>query len=101
MIDTIRAAEPDAEIYIMAILPVSQAKSSGGTQFTIDNVKKYNTVLYELATEKECWYVDAYAALVGADGYLPADQTWDGVHLTAETYSIWENYIRTHYAVSK
>lgn len=101
MIDKIKAAEPDAKIYIMAILPVSQAKSTSGGSYTIERVKEYNTALYDLAKAKECYYLDDFAALVGSDGYLPADQTWDGVHLTADTYAVWENYIRTHYAAEK
>lgn len=100
MIDAVRAGEPDAKIYIMSILPVSKTKSDGG-QFTIERIKNYNKALYELAGEKQCYYVDAYSALVGSDGYLPADETWDGVHLTPDTYAIWENYIRTHYAAEK
>jgi lysophospholipase L1-like esterase len=97
MIDTIKAAEPDADIYIVSIFPVSKEKSGEG-QFTIDRVKNFNAKLYELAGEKECYYLDVYSALVGSDGYLPADNTWDGVHLTPSTYSVWENYMRTHYA---
>lgn len=100
MIDTIRAAEPDADIYILSILPVSKDKSAEG-QFTIERVKACNEKLYALATEKECYYMDVYSALLGSDGYLPADETWDGVHLTPDTYAIWENYMRTHYAVKK
>jgi lysophospholipase L1-like esterase len=101
MIDKIKSAEPDAKVYIMAILPVSKTKSSDGGNYTIERVKEYNSALYELATEKECYYLDDFAALVGSDGYLAADQTWDGVHLTPATYTVWENYIRTHYAAEK
>lgn len=100
MLDTIRAAEPDAGIYILSILPVSQSKSDEG-QFTIDRVKDFNAKLYELCSEKECYYMDVFSALAGSDGYLPADETWDGVHLTPDTYAIWENYMRTHYAAKK
>lgn len=100
MIDAIREYLPDAELYIMSILPVSQAKSGEG-YFTIDRVKAYNSALYELAEEKECYYLDVYSALVGSDGYLPADETWDGVHLSPDTYGIWENCIREYYAVEE
>ena len=100
MLDTIKAAEPDAKIYLISILPVSQEKDSGG-QFTIERVKAFNTAIYELAQEKECYYMDVYSALLGSDGYLPADETWDGVHLTPDTYGVWETYMRTHYAAEE
>jgi len=97
LIDAVRQSQPYADIYIIAILPTSETKSNEG-YFTVERVKMYNQALYELANEKECYYIDAYNALVGSDGYLPADMTWDGVHLVPDYYAVWENCIRTHHA---
>ena len=97
LLDKIRAAQPDADIYIMAITPVSKAKSQAGT-FTRERVIMYNTALYKLAGERECYYLDDFTPLADSEGYLPKSQTWDGVHFTVAKYAEWETVIRTHYA---
>ncbi len=98
MLDRIKADQPGADIYIMAITPVSKAKSQSGGSFTRERVKMYNEALYELAGEKECYYLDAFTPLADSEGYLPKADTWDGVHFTAAKYLDWEEIIRTCYA---
>lgn len=96
MIDTIRAAEPNADIYILSVLPVTRSKSQSGV-FNMTRVNLYNTALYQLAAEKQCYYMDVCAWFQGSDGYLPSSWSSDGVHLYAQYYSVWENCMRTLY----
>lgn len=98
MIDRIKADQPEADIYIMAITPVAKSREATSTVFKKDRVEQYNAALYQLAAEKECYYLDCYTILQGPDGYLPEEHTWDGVHLNVPQYTTWENFIRTHYA---
>ena len=98
MLDDIREVEPDADIYIMSLTPVSAYKSSTSDVFTMDRVRMYNEGLHKLAADNECWYVDLVEALAGDDGYLPSDVTTDGVHFTASEYKVWLDYLKTHYA---
>lgn len=97
MIDTIRAAEPDADIYILSVLPVTRNKSNSSSSFNMTRVNLYNQALYKLAGEKQCYYMDVCSAFLGADGYLPSSWSSDGVHLRGKYYSVWENCIRTLY----
>ena len=97
MLDTIRAAEPDADIYILSILPVTKGRSDSSPAFNMPRVNMYNEALYTLAEEKQCYYMDLCSALEGDDGYLPSDWSFDGVHLHAQYYSVWENCMRTMY----
>ena len=96
MLDQIRAAQPNADIYIMAITPTSRDKI--GTSFDRDRVILYNSALYQLAAGWGCWYLDDFTPLADSEGYLPASQTWDGVHFSVAKYSEWEEVIRTYYA---
>lgn len=98
MLDDIRAAEPEAEIYIMGLTPVSAYKSSNSDTFNMDRVRSYNEALHQLAADNDCWYVDLCAGLAGPDGYLPSDVTTDGVHFAAGHYKVWLDYLKTHYA---
>jgi len=97
MLDRIVALQPDADIYIMSLTPVSAAKSSSNSTFTKARVTEYNAALYELAKEKACFYIDLVEALGDEDGYLPARVSWDGVHFEASHYRVWADYLRTHY----
>lgn len=97
MLDTIRTAEPDADIYILSILPVTKGKSDSSSVFNMTRVDMYNEALHTLAGEKQCYYMDLCSALEGDDGYLPSDWSFDGVHLHAQYYSVWENCMRTMY----
>lgn len=97
MIDSIREAEPNADIYILSVLPVTKNKSNSGTVFNMKRVKMYNEALYKLAEEKQCYYMDVCSAFQGSDGYLPSSWSSDGVHLYGKYYSVWENCMRTLY----
>lgn len=97
MLDTIIAAQPDCDIYIMSLTPVSQEKSNSSDLFNMEHITKFNERLYSIAKEKQCYYIDLVSALSGEDGYLPASETSDGVHFSSTMYSKWLNYLKTHY----
>lgn len=96
-IDRLLGDHPDALLYIMGISPISAAKDASSDVFTMDNVRRFNEKLYELADEKDCYYIDLCEALAGSDGFLPASVTTDGVHFTAAEYTVWLDYLREHY----
>ena len=98
MLDTIIAAQPNCDIYIMGITPVSKTKSDGSTTFNMTRINEYNTALRQLAADKGCYYMDLVSALAGPDGYLPSSETTDGVHFSAKVYQTWLDYVKTHYA---
>lgn len=97
MLDTITEAQPDAEVYILSVLPVTKSKSNSSTVFNMTRVNMYNEALYQLAADKQCHYMDVCSALQGDDGYLPSGWSGDGVHLQPKYYSVWENCMRTLY----
>lgn len=98
MLDKIIAAQPNCTIYVMGLTPVSQAKSESGGTFSMDRVKDFNTALRQLAADKGCYYMDLVSALADSTGYLPASETTDGIHFSADVYKMWLQYIKTHYA---
>ena len=99
ILDTLAEREPNAELYIMSLSPVTAQKSADGTPYTEEKVLEYNAALRALAEDRGCWYVDNVDALAGEDGYLPADYAQeDGIHLWPNKYPLWADYLRTHYA---
>ena len=51
-----------------------------------------------LAEETGCDYVNIAEAVTGEDGCLPAEMSFDGVHLNRAGCHAWLDYLRTHYA---
>ena len=99
IIDSIRAVMPDAEIYVMAVTPVTKARSDAGS-FTMTRINALNAALYDMCGKKECWYLDCCTLLEDDAGYLVEDYAgWDGSpHLGAAGYAAWTEIIRTYYA---
>lgn len=96
MLDRIQAIQPDADIYIEGLSPVTKWKSDSSAYFNMDNVRAYNCELFELAFERGLYYIDLCEALAGNDGYLPDDADTDGVHFTMSYYPKWYEYLKTH-----
>jgi hypothetical protein len=96
LIDLIRQYQKDAVIYLQSLLPVSRAKDAGSTVFTKERVLLFNEAIKKLAEDKNAVYVDIYSAFADEDGFLPENETWDGVHLNSNQYKIWVDYLKTH-----
>ena len=97
MLDTIRQSQPEADIYIMSLTPVTEEKSNEGPTFSAQRVSEYNEALYGLAGEKDCYYIDLVDALAEPDGYLDPELSTDGIHMKRPKYTQWSDYLRTHY----
>jgi len=97
VLDEIALREPDAELYIMSLTPVTQKKSDEGPLFSIERVREYNAALRQLAFDRGCWYVDLMDALQDEDGYLAEEDAADGIHLQPGKYKVWADYLRSHY----
>lgn len=82
LINKAKAAQPKADINLISVLPISKSVSDIGTDGeTIENVKKINARIRELAINTGCGYVDVYSVFAQTDGYLPDNMSSDGVHL--------------------
>ena len=96
LIDLVRAAQPEAQIYLQTLLPVTAEKSERHEWLKNEKITVYNDLISQLAREKEVYLVDAHAALADETGALPAEESVDGVHLTRSGYQIWAGYLRRH-----
>lgn len=89
LVDSIRSAVPDAELYIESILPVT----SYSDYCDNEKIREANAILQRLAEERNIQYIDVYSAYA-QDGVLPDEMSYDGLHLTEEAYSLWYEAIR-------
>lgn len=83
-IDAIKKIQPNAEIVVQGILPVTEKKSKSDKIFNMKNVKKFNKVIKKMAEDNGETYVDNSPAVANDKGYLPGDVTPDGIHMNRE-----------------
>lgn len=96
VVDQIREWQPDAIIYIMANLHVSRTKNNPETEFNNININDKNAASASLANGIDIFYLDANPLFTDEEGYLNADWTFDGVHLYAQHYDVWREFLLEH-----
>ena len=96
LLQRLKADHPEAEIVIQSLLPVSAEQDAKGTYVNNRRILAYNQVWMELAEENDCDYVNIAEAVTGEDGCLPAEMSFDGVHLNRAGCHAWLDYLRTH-----
>lgn len=98
-VDTIRACQPNAVIYIQGLIPLNEsviASTGGPSYLTNEHLLVYNDLMKQVAQEKQVAFLDLNPAFAGPDGQLPADASRDGVHLTKAYCEKWLDYLKTH-----
>lgn len=96
VIDQIRALQPNAQIYVQSIFPVSAKKSASDKIYNNSNVALFDQAVRAMCQEKQLYYVNVAEALVDETGALPEDAGKDGIHINKQTYERWHNYILKH-----
>lgn len=96
VVDQVKQTQPDAQVYVQSILPVSKEKSDSSDIYNMDRVNLFNDLLKEMAADAEVYYVDVAAGVSDENGYLPADASTDGVHLNKPYCQKWLEYLETH-----
>ena len=93
MVDSIKSAVPEAEVYLQSILPVNHGMTN--VYASCYKIQKANEKIAEIAARSNCVYVDLWS-LYEKDGEMPKELTRDGVHLFPEAYGRWMEEIRKY-----
>lgn len=79
--------QPNAQIYLLSITPVSKnASATSANGITKENIEKYNEHIKSVAESAGVGYIDVYTPLVDKDGYLPDSAASDGIHFDKKYY---------------
>lgn len=92
----IRRLQPEALIFIQGNLFVTQKKSEDGDSITNENIAARNDLIATLANQKDIFYIDINESSLCEDGALVSDYTWDQVHVKAQYYPIWKDFLLQH-----
>ena len=96
VVNQIREWQPDAIIYIMANLHVSREKNNLETEFNNININDKNAASALLANGTDIFYLDANPLFTDSEGFLNAELSFDGVHLYAQHYDKWREFLLEH-----
>lgn len=86
--------QPEAVIYIQAILKVTTARSDQGDYINNEGIEARNEALSQLADGKKVFYLDPNQAVCDEDGGLVQEYTFDGVHLKAKYIGLWKEFLK-------
>ena len=92
-VKTIMSYQPDAEVYLIGILPLAQSQDYDGDAINNENAKTFTASIEKVAGQLGVHYLDCSAAVADENGYLPAEASPDGIHMTADYCLYWQNYI--------
>ncbi len=96
VVEQIRQWQPEAVIYIMANLHVSREKDDLESEFNNININDKNAASATLANGTDIFYLDSNPLFTDEDGFLKEDYTFDGVHLYAQHYEMWRQFLLKH-----
>ena len=88
--------QPDATIYLQAIMKVSTKRSQQGDYITNEGIEERNEAIAKLADGKKIIFLDVNPLLCDETGGIEATYTYDGVHLKAQYVPIWLEYLKEH-----
>jgi len=96
LVDTVIESQPNAIIYVQAIIPVTKSLSDSSSIYNNERVKAFNEMLAQLCEEKGAHYIDTFSAFANEDMALPEDAAFDGVHLVKGYCETWLAYLKKH-----
>jgi lysophospholipase L1-like esterase len=95
LVDKLREACPDANIYIQSVIPVTEKYSAKNKMgFTNENIKQYNETLKKLCDSKNAVFLNIGEVLSNGTGVLPEKSSSDGYHLKSLVYSDWMTFLK-------
>lgn len=96
VVEDIRRLQPDALIFIEGNLLVTQSKSDSNTGITNENIASRNDLIATLANQQDTFYIDINQSSLCSNGALLPEFTWDQVHIKAQYYEVWKDFLLKH-----
>ncbi len=96
VVEDIRRLQPEALIFIEGNLLVTQSKSDSSQGVTNENISSRNELIATLANQKDTFYIDINQSSLCEDGALVPEFTWDQIHIKAQYYTVWKDFLLEH-----
>lgn len=87
----------DTIFYVQSIPPATAERIAENEKFALERVQGLNQQIAKLAYDRGMYFLDLYEALADDTGALSAAYSaGDGLHLNADGYGAWREYLITH-----
>lgn len=96
VVDFIHEKEPDAIIFIQAIMNIDKERSTTDSVFNNTNILGRNNAIATLADNETFFYIDMNPAVCDEEGFLRDDLRGDHLHLLGSSNRVWESFIMSH-----
>jgi len=96
VIEHLRELQPDAIIYVQAIMRVTTERSEKGDYIHNQGIDERNERISQLADNQNIFYLDVNPQISDETGGMNQSYTFDGVHLKAEYIPVWTDYLASH-----
>lgn len=96
LINKVREYQPNANIYVVSILPISKATSDKNTyNYSNGRIVEMNAQIRNMCSSLGVGYIDVWSAMADDNGRLPDSASSDGVHFGKSYYCIMLNRIKS------
>lgn len=96
IIEHIYSCNPNAMIFVMSVLPISDHALEIDPGLTHERVFEYNEAIKDMAAKYGACYLDVFSAFADENGKLPDSMAFDGIHLTPDGVQLWLQYLLEH-----
>lgn len=95
----IQQLQPDAIIFVQAIMRVGAQKNASDPIFNNTNIAIRNVEIQTLADNQRIFYIDVNEVVCDENGNLFEGWSSDQIHLKAKYYAVWKEFLMNHGAV--
>lgn len=96
VLNHLQELQPDAIIYLQAIMKVTTERSEKGDYITNAGIEERNLEIEKLADNSSVFYLDVNPLICDETGGMETTYTFDGVHLKAQFIPIWKDFLKQH-----
>lgn len=96
ILSAIRFYQPETPIIIIGNTYVTKEMDMADNVSNNANINSKNVVIARYANGEDIFYFDVNPAIVDEEGYLRSDITKDGVHIMAQYYYLWVDWMNEH-----
>jgi lysophospholipase L1-like esterase len=95
ILEEVKTKSPQTKIYIQSVLPVNPQYPRFPQHYDkADHVISVNKGLRELAIAQNVSFINVYPLFLDAQNRLDSKYTTDGLHLNADGYRIWVQFLK-------
>jgi lysophospholipase L1-like esterase len=96
IIERVRSGSPSTKLYIHSILPVNPTINKFPQHYDKNqHVKNANSLIQRMVMESNATFVDINKIFADEKGLLRPEYTPDGLHLNAQGYTLWVEYLKS------